>query len=137
MSIVKVSGTSISGITVTGGRVVLQEWPGIHGKTMEVALPKLAATSWPDLIGVSFPRQFSVGLVLIGTSAPAFYSLLEAVRAVVETSTTITLTREYIDLTGTDSKTCKAIYLGGCDPTMESDAVGRCMPRWQLLADWA
>lgn len=133
----KVGTYSVPNLGVTGGTVILQEWPGIHGKTMEVALPKLAAAAWPDLIGVSVPRQFSVGLVLVGTSAPAFYSLLEAVRAVVETTTTVTLTRTYTSSSGDQTKTCKAVYLGGMDPTMESDAVGRCMPRWQLLAEWA
>jgi hypothetical protein len=133
----KVSTTSVPGITVTGGRVIVQEWPGIHGKTMDVALPRLVAPSWPDLIGVAVPRSFSVGLLLIGTSAPAFYSLLESVRSTVETTATVTLTRVYTNLSGDVTKTAKAIYLGGMDPTMESDAVGRCVPRWQLLAEWA
>lgn len=133
----KVSGTSVPGITVTGGRVLLQEWPGIHAKTFEVALPRLVAPSWPDLAGVAVPRPFSVGLLLIGTTSPAFYSLLEAVRAVVETTATVTLTRIYTNNSGDVTKTAKAIYLGGMDPTMESDAVGRCVPRWQLLAEWA
>ena len=133
----KVSGTSVPGITVTGGRVVLQEWPGIHGKTFEVALPQLVAASWPALTGVAVPRQFSVGLVLIGTSAAAFYSLLESVRNTVETTATITLTRVYTSSSGDQTKTASAVYLGGMDPTMESDAIGRCVPRWQLLGEWS
>jgi hypothetical protein len=137
VSIIKVGATDVGAITVTGGRVVVQEWPGIMAKQIEVALPKLAAPSWPDLVGTTVPRPFSVGLVLIGTSAPAFYSLFEAVAAVVETTTTVTLTRTYTNLSGAVTKTAKAVYMGGLDPTMESDAVGRCVPRWQLLAEWA
>lgn len=137
MSIIKVGSTDVGAITVTGGRVVVQEWPGIMGKQIEVALPNLVAPSWPDLVGTTMPRPFSVGLLLIGTSAPAFYSLWEAVVAVVETTTTVTLTRIYTNSSGTVTKTAKAVYLGGMDPTMESAMVGRCVPRWQLLAEWA
>ena len=135
--LVKVSGTDIGAITVTGGRVTLQEWPGILAKTYEVALPQLAATSWPDLTSVAVPRQFSVGLLLRASSAAAFYSLWEAVAAVVQTTGTVTLTREYTDLSGADTKTCKAVYLGGLEPTMKSHAAGVCVPKWQLLAEWA
>lgn len=134
---VKVSGTDIGGITVTGGRVVLQEWPGILARTYDVALPDLVATSWPDLNSVAVPRQFAAGLVLIGSSTAAFYSLHAAVAAVVETTGTVTLTRVLDTLSGTSTKTAKAVYLGGLEPTMQSNSVGKCVPRWQLLAEWA
>ena len=134
---VKVSGTDVAGITVTGGRVVLQEWPGALAKEYEVALPRLVAATWPDLTSVAVPRQFSVGLVLVGTSAAAFNSLFDAVAAVVQTTGTITLTRVRTLNSGTETKTAKAVYLGGMEPTMQSHAIGRCVPRWQLLAEWA
>lgn len=134
---IKVAGTDVAGITVTGGRVVLQEWPGILAKQIEVALPRLVAPSWPDLVGATVPRQFSAGLVLVGTSAAAFYSLFDAVAAVVETTATVTLTRVRETNAGTDTKTAKAVYLGGLEPTMKSDSIGVCVPRWQLLAEWA
>jgi hypothetical protein len=133
----KVSGTDIAGITVAGGRVVLQEWPGIMAKQIEVSLPKLSASTWPDLVGIVTPRPFSVGLVLVGDTAPAFNSLYDAVAAVVQTTATVTLTRVR-DLVGsTETKTAKAIYLGGLEPTMQSHAAAKCVPRWQLLAEWA
>jgi hypothetical protein len=134
---VKVSGTDIAGITVTGGRVVLQEWPGILAKQVEVALPQLVAPTWPDLVGAVVPRQFQCGLALIADDAAAFNSLFDAVAAVVETAATVTLTRVRETNAGADTKTAKAVYLGGLEPTMASDAVGKCVPRWQLLAEWA
>jgi len=134
---VKVAGTDIGGITVTGGRVVVQEWPGILAKQIEVALPNLAAATWPDLTSLTVPRQFSCGLVLIGTSAAAFNSLWDAVAAVVQTTGTVTLTRVRSTNSGTETKTAKAVYLGGLEPTMQSHAIGKCVPRWQLLAEWA
>lgn len=134
---VKVSGTDVGAITVTGGRVILQEWPGILAKQIEVALPRLVAPTWPDLVGVVTPRQFSTGLLLVGSNVPAFNSLFDAVAAVVQTTATVTLTRVR-DLTGsTETKTAKAVYLGGMEPTMRSACVGACVPRWQLLAEWA
>jgi hypothetical protein len=133
----KVSGTDVAAITVTGGRVILQEWPGILAKQVEVALPKLSASTWPDLAGIVTPRPFNLGLLLVGDSAAAFNSLFDAVAAVVQTTATVTLTRVR-DLTGsTETKTAKAIYLGGMEPTMASHSIGRCVPRWQLLAEWA
>lgn len=134
---VKVASTDIAAITVTGGRVVLQEWPGILAKTYEVALPSLVAATWPDLTSVAVPRQFSVGLVLIGTSAAAFHTLWDSVASTVQTTGTVTLTRVRDLNTGTETKTAKAVYLGGMEPTMQSDSIGRCVPRWQLLAEWA
>jgi hypothetical protein len=133
----KVAGVDVAGVTVTGGRVILQEWPGILAKQIEVALPKLSAGTWPDLAGIVTPRPFSVGLLLDGNDTPSFNSLFDAVAAVVETTGTVTLTRVR-DLTGaTETKTAKAVYLGGMEPTMASHAIGRCVPRWQLLAEWA
>ena len=134
---VKVSGTDIAGITVTGGRVVLQEWPGILAKQFEVALPQLVAPTWPDLVGAVVPRQFQCGLALIADDAASFNSLFDAVAAVVQTTATVTLTRVRETNAGADTKTAKAVYLGGMEPTMASDAVGKCVPRWQLLAEWA
>lgn len=133
----KVSGTDIAGITVTGGRVVLQEWPGILAKRYEVALPDLVAATWPDVQGVAMPRQFSAGLMLIGDDAASFHSLFDAVAAVVETTATVTLSRVRSLNSGTDTKTAKAVYLGGLEPTMKSHAIGVCVPKWQLLAEWA
>ena len=133
----KVSGTDLGAITVTGGRVILQEWPGILAKQLEVALPKLVAGTWPDLTGVVVPRQFSVGLTLAGSDTAAFNSLFDAVAAVAQTTATVTLTRVR-DLVGsTETKTAKAVYLGGMEPTMASHSIGKCVPRWQLLAEWA
>lgn len=134
----KSAGTDIGAITVTGGRVILQEWPGIYAAQIEVALPNLVANTWPDLNSVKVPRPFSAGLLLTGDSAAAFNSLFDAVAAVVQTTGTVTLTRVR-DLVsgGTETKTCKAVYLGGLEPTMKSHAAGVCVPRWQLLADWA
>lgn len=134
---IKVAGTDIAGITVTGGRVVLQEWPGILAKQIEVALPRLASPTWPDLAGIVVPRQFQAGLVLVGDDPAAFYTLFDAVAAVVETTATVTLTRVRDLNAGTETKTAKAVYLGGLEPTMKSDSVGVCVPRWQLLAEWA
>jgi hypothetical protein len=133
----KVASTDIAGITVTGGRVILQEWPGIYAAQIEVALPRLVANTWPDLGSVKVPRQFSAGLLLTATSAAAFNSLYDAVAAVVQTTGTVTLTRVRDLTSGTETKTCKAVYLGGLEPTMKSDAAGVSVPRWQLLADWA
>lgn len=133
----KVSGTDIAGITVTGGRVVLQEWPGILAKQVEVALPNLVAPTWPDLVGAVVPRQFQVGLALVADDAAAFNTLFDAVAAVVETTATVTLTRVRDLTAGTQTKTAKAVYLGGLEPTMASHSVGKCVPRWQLLAEWA
>lgn len=134
---VRVSGTDIAAITVTGGRVVLQEWPGILAKTYEVALPKLFAATWPDLGSVTVPREFSVGLLLLGSDAAAFNSLFDAVAAVVQTTGTVTLTRAR-DLVGsTETRTVRAVYLGGMEPTMQSHAAGKCVPKWQLLGEWA
>ena len=133
----KVSGTDIAAITVAGGSVVLQEWQGILARQVEIALPSLSASTWPDLAGIVTPRPFSVGLLLVGSDTAAFHSLFDAVAVVVETTATVTLTRVR-DLTGsTETKTAKAVYLGGMEPTMASHAIGRCMPRWQLLAEWA
>jgi hypothetical protein len=134
---VKVSSTDIGGITVTGGRVVLQEWPGIYAAQIEVALPRLVANTWPDLGSTKVPRPFSAGLLLTASSAAAFNSLYDAVAAVVQTTGTVTLTRVRDLTSGTETTTCKAVYLGGLEPTMKSDAAGVCVPRWQLLADWA
>ena len=134
---VKVAGTDVAGITVTGGRVVLQEWPGILAKKIEVALPDLAATSWPTLTSLSVPREFAVGLLLVGSSAAAFHTLWDAVAAVVQTTGTVTLTRVRDLNSGAETKTASAVYLGGLEPTMETDAAGRCVPRWQLLGEWA
>jgi hypothetical protein len=134
---VKRDGTDLGGITVTGGRVVLQEWPGILAKTYQVDLPRLAAATWPDLQGVEVPRQFACGLALTATSAAAFNSLFDAVAAVVQTTGTVTLTRVRDLLSGTETKTAKAVYLGGLEPTMKSHAIGVCVPKWQLLAEWA
>lgn len=131
-----VSGTSLRGITVTGGRVVLQEWPGILAKQIEAALPDLYAASWPDIGSVAMPRQFSVGLVLVGDSVAAFGSLFDAVAAVVETTGTVTLTRSRDLLAGAQTRTARAVYLGGLEPTMRSHAVGVCVPKWQLLEEW-
>lgn len=133
----KVSGTDIAGITVTGGRVTLQEWPGILAKQIEVALPDLVAASWPDLVGAVVPRPFQCGLALIADDAAAFNSLFDAVAAVVETTGTVTLTRVRDLTAGTETKTAKAMYLGGMEPTMQSHAVGKCVPRWQLLEEFA
>lgn len=134
---IKVAGTDVGGITVTGGHVVLQEWPGILAKQVEVALPDLVASSWPDLVGATRPRQFRCGLALVGTTPAAFNSLFDAVAAVVETTDTVTLTRVRETNAGADTKTAKAVYLGGLEPTMASHSVGKCAPRWQLLAEWA
>lgn len=134
---VKVAGTDVAGITVTGGHVVLQEWPGILAKTYEVALPRLVAPSWPDLVGAVVPRQFQAGLVLVADDTAAFHTLYDAVAAVVETTATVTLTRVRDLTAGTETKTAKAVYLGGMEPTMRSASVGVCVPRWQLLAEWA
>ncbi len=140
---VKVGATSISGITVTGGRVVLQEWPGILAKTYDVALPKLVATSWPGLNSVAVPRPFTVGLLLEARGATdaaavaAWHTLFDAVAAVVETAGTVTLTRTR-DLTGgVQTRTASAVYLGGMEPTMLNAAAAKCAPRWQLLGEWA
>jgi hypothetical protein len=133
----KVASTDIGAITVTGGRVILQEWPGIYAAAVEVALPQLAASTWPDLNSVKVPRQFSAGLLLTASSAAAFNSLWDAVAAQVQTTGTVTLTRVRDVIGSTETKTCKAVYLGGLEPTMKSDAAGVCVPRWQLLADWA
>lgn len=133
----KVSGTDLAGITVTGGRVTLQEWPGILAKQIEVALPDLVAPSWPDLVGAVVPRPFQCGLALIADDAAAFNSLFDAVAAVVETTGTVTLTRVRDLVGGTETKTARAMYLGGMEPTMQSHAVAKCVPRWQLLAEWA
>lgn len=133
----KVAGTDVAAITVTGGKVYLEEWPGILAKQIEVALPKLSATTWPDLVGIAVPRPFSVGLVLSGTDALAFNSLWDAVAAVVQTTTTVTLTRVRDLIGSTETKTAKAVYLGGLEPTMHGPHIGKCVPRWQLLAEWA
>jgi hypothetical protein len=134
---VKVGSTDIGGITVTGGRVVLQEWPGAYAAEIEVALPRLVANTWPDLGSVKVPRQFSAGLLLTATNAAAFNTLWDSVASTVQTTGTVTLTRVRDLTAGTETKTCKAVYLGGLEPTMKSDAAGVCVPRWQLLADWA
>lgn len=140
---IRVSGTSISGITVTGGRVVLQEWPGILAKTYEVALPRLVASSWPGLNSVSVPRSFSVGLLLEArgstpdAAVAAWHSLFDAVAAAVETTGTVILTRTRDLTAGTQTRTASAVYLGGMEPTMLNAAAGKCVPRWQLLGEWA
>lgn len=134
---IKVSGTDVAGITVTGGRVILQEWPGILAQQIEVSLPKLSASTWPDLAGISVPRQFSVGLHLVADDAPALNSLFVAVAAVVETKTTVTLTRVRDLIGSTETKTAKAVYLGGMEPSPTSHASAKVVPRWQLLAEWA
>ena len=132
-----VAGTSLANLTVANGRVVIQEWPGIMAKQIEVSLPKLSASTWPDLAGIVTPRPFSVGLVLVADTAPAFNSLYDAVAAVVETASTVILHRVR-DITGsTEIKLAKAVYLGGMEPTMQSHAAAKCVPRWQLLAEWA
>lgn len=133
----KVAGTDVGGITVTGGRVVLQEWPGILAKTYEAALPQLVATTWPGFNSIAVPRQVGVGILLEATTPAAFNSLWNAVAAVVQTTGTVTLTRVRDLIGSTETKTASAVYLGGMEPTMESGAAGRCMPRWQLLAEWA
>lgn len=133
---VAVNASYVGQITVTGGRVVVQEWPGIHGRTFDVVLPQLVASSWPDLGSVAVPRTFTLPLLLTADSAAAFYSLFDAVAAVVETAGTVTLTRARELLTGAETKTARAVYLGGLDPTMASHAAGRCTPKWQLLEEW-
>ena len=134
---VQVSGVAIGAITVTNGRVVVQEWPGILAKQIEVALPKLSANTWPDLVGITVPRQFSVGLVLAGIDYASFSALFDAVAAVVQTTATVTLTRTRDMPAGFEALTAKAVYLGGLEPTMQSHAIGKSVPRWQLLAEWA
>ena len=134
---VKVGATDIGAITVTGGYVVLQEWPGILAKQYEVALPKLVAPTWPTLVGATVPRQFQVGLALVADDAAAFDTLWDAVAAVVQSTATVTLTRVRDLNSGTETKTASGIYLGGMEPTMASHAVGKCVPRWQMLGEWA
>jgi hypothetical protein len=134
---VKVTGTDIGGITVTGGRCVLQEWSGIHAARIEVALPRLVAATWPDLGSSKVPREFWAGYKLIGTSPNALESLWDAVAAVVQTTGTVTLTRVRTRLAGTETLTAKAVYLGGLDMTYESHSIAKIAPRWQLLAEWA
>lgn len=139
---VKVSGASIAGITVTGGRVVLQEWPGILARTYDTVLPELVASSWPDLGSVAVPRPFTVGVLLEARGATpaaavaAWHSLFDAVAAVVETTGTVTLTRTRDLTAGPQTRTARAVYLGGLEPTMHNAAAARCAPRWQLLEDW-
>ena len=133
---VAVNGTRIGAITVTGGRVVLKEWPGILGATFEVALPELVAASWPSTGSVRTPRPFSVGLLLHASTVPGFHSLFDAVAAVVQTTGTVTLTRYRELLTGQQVVTARGVYLGGMDPSPESASAGRAMPKWQLLEEW-
>ena len=134
---VKVAGTDVGAITVTGGKLRLQEWSDIHAAQIEVALPGLAASTWPDLTSVKVPRPFWVGYKLIGTSPEALESLWDAVAAVVQTTGTVTLTRVRTRLAGTETLTAKAVYLGGLNMTYESHSIAKIAPKWQLLAEWA
>jgi len=137
MAQLKVDGTDLAGITVTGGHVVLQQWPGILAAKVEVPLPSLVAATWPDLVGVKVPRPFRAGLVLVADDPAAFETLWDAVAAVVETTATVTLTRVRDLTAGAQTTTAKAVYTGGMEPTMRSASIGVCAPRWQMLAEWA
>lgn len=135
---IKVSGTDVAGITVTGGRVVLQKWDGMHGPAIDIATPDLVASSWPDIGSVKVPRKVWAGYALIATSAAALESLIDAVAAVVVTTGTITLTRERNLLSGTQTKTAKAVYAGGMEQVeYTSHNSAKITLEWQLLADWA
>jgi hypothetical protein len=133
-----VASTVVADITVTGGYVREQMWTGMLGRRIEAPVPDMVAPTLPSVLGVVVPREVSVGFLLVGTTPAAFYSLLAAVQAVVETTATVVLTRRVDTLAGQVSKTARAVYLGGCDPTMRSHSVGAITPRWHLLdSDWA
>lgn len=135
---VKVAGTDIGGITVTGGHVVLQKWAGMHSPAIALDLPDLVANTWPNLNSVKTPRKVWAGYALVASSAAALESLIDAVAAVVVTTGTFTLTRERTTLSGTDTKTASAVYAGGMEQLeYTSHASARVTLEWQLLGDWA
>ena len=135
---IKVSGTDIGAITVTGGRVVLQKWTGMHSPAIALDTPELVAGTWPDLNSVKVPRKIWAGYALVASSAAALESLIDAVSAVVATTGTVTLTRERSTLAGTETKTVKAVYAGGMEQLeYNSHASARVTLEWQLLGDWA
>ena len=134
---VKVAGTEVGAITVTGGRLAFQEWHGFLASEIEIARPRLVANAWPDLVGTKVPRECWAGYKLIATTPEALESLWDAVAAVVQTTATVTLTRVRTRIAGTETLTAKAVYVGGLDMTYESHSVGKIAPRWQLLAEWA
>lgn len=135
---VKVGGTDIGSITVTGGYVRLQKWTGMHGTAIALDVPDLVAGTWPALNSVKVPRKVWAGFMLYAASEAALESLIDAVTAVVQTTGTITLTRERTLLSGTQTSTASAVYAGGMDQLeYASHNSARVTLEWQLLADWA
>lgn len=138
MSTVKVGATDLAAITVTGGRVVVQKWTGMHGPAIALDVPDLVAESWPSLNSTKVPRRVWAGLLLDADSEAALESLIDAVAAVVVTTGTVTLSRVRTLLSGTQTSTASAVYVGGMEQLeYASHASARVTLEWQLLADWA
>ena len=136
---IRVNGQSLSDITPVGGagRVVEQVWNGVLGTEYVASLPDLVGPVWPDITATRVPREISVGLLVIGDTRADFLDTLAALERVCDVTTPVVLTRSMAVGYGTTSATARAVFLGGLDPTMDSDRVGRVMPRWQMLdATW-